>query len=227
MPVDLSPPSSLDEAFMIASAAQKYDMRSAMERSRGLLRNFVSDSNCIRAYGTAYRLRLREEMIMAVPLTLRRDLSLSSLGVDLRHLTGSALYDLWVYRATCAKVISKFIDQKISNGDGAEWLPRGHSTSASRGCISTIMRTSIPAWYHAFVGQIALTMAEDPEQRFPSRSQKLDSLISACQDHSKHCRYCLEKYDHVDVYRQMWAKLMDTIDEVIAQVDLAKQFSGF
>lgn len=144
MPVDLRPPSSLDEAFMIVSAAQKYDMRSAMERSKGLLLNLVSDSNCIRAYGTAYRLRRREEMIMAAPLTLGCDLSISSLGVELRYLTGSALYDLWVYRTTCAKMISKFIDRKLSNGDGVKWLPRGHNTFVS-GCTSTTKGTSIPA----------------------------------------------------------------------------------
>lgn len=63
-------------------------------------------------------------------------------------------------------------------------------------------------------------MADDPERGFPSRSQRLDGLISACQDHSKHCRYCTDKYDHGDVYRQMWAKLMDAIDEVIVQVSM-------
>ena len=94
-------PRSYKEVFALLAVCQKYDMVSMQYYIRKEARTFPKPkmTEVFGAYAIANSMGLDPEMEAAARLTLRRLMSFESFGEELRSFTGSALRDLFRYRA--------------------------------------------------------------------------------------------------------------------------------
>ncbi|KAF8268892.1 hypothetical protein EI94DRAFT_1062062 [Lactarius quietus] len=107
-------PDTLEDALLLLSACQKYQMDFITTRIRSLIRActppLFTAENSFRAYGIASCYHLEEEALYAARLTLERTMSFNSCGEDLRFISGADLFRLFVYRDKCTGVAIDCID---------------------------------------------------------------------------------------------------------------------
>ncbi|KAI0316423.1 hypothetical protein OF83DRAFT_246103 [Amylostereum chailletii] len=104
-PIDPIIPTTVDDAFGVLNAAQKYDMGGILRLSRILFfdrkDDLVTARNAFRAYGLAFEHGLRGEALHAARLTLDLPMTFDKIGRDLYTTSGRALCALRKYRVTC------------------------------------------------------------------------------------------------------------------------------
>jgi hypothetical protein len=112
-------PLSLDDLIVAFDMARKYEIATMSDR---LLTDFggltTLQNKPLEAFCGAYSRGLAKEAKIAAAASLKRRLTLDSIGDELQYTNGPAFHSLWKYHRACSAVAIKAI-----SGDVFGWIP--------------------------------------------------------------------------------------------------------
>ena len=223
-PMDPIVPDTLEDAYSLLSACQKYQMDTTLTRISALIRTctppLFTAKNSFRAYGIASRYHLEEEALHAARLTLECSMDFDTLGEDLRFISGADLFRLCGYRNECTKVAKDSIGINRTTC---------RFPSFNEGCLYYDRYTPekfVPRWWHShFLARVA---GRPSPKTVTDRRAFRDAVIShrAGSGSLDGCQSCLIPDFEYMTSNALCAAFEEKLREVIEQVRLDRALGG-
>lgn len=220
-------PESVEDGLSVAAAAQKYDCECAIQRANALLSERITTDNCIRAYGTSHRLRLREPMVLSARLSLDRSIAIYDLGDDLRYLTGTALLDLAAYRKACADhlVLGEWLSSLPEQDNEHRWklLSELQLPVCSHYVCDLCLYIYVYDFLPMMVKEFAKTKAASSELFDPARAFPFEKLtIEWLHKHNKAvvqcCGVCHEQFEKASTQARLCSTFTGYLRQAVKEV---------
>lgn len=190
-PVSYTPPSTLLAVARVLAVISLYDMESTIESFQsywiGLLDDAAANKDpaaLFEAYALACDLGLREEAELAAEWTVQYPMILKDSIRPLRHASGRAISDLWVYRKKCMAAIRFNLSQLGGAPDNNElWLGGWAACNKSRKSLA-------PKWVGRMMDNMILR--DDESLAFRAAAFR-DKFLSKLRAHARrdNCVFCL------------------------------------
>jgi BTB/POZ domain len=188
----------------------KYDMRDYMEAVR---KQFVSPAfmgkEPLRAFAIAYRLKLKDEAILAMKESIRHPL-MTPYITDLEHIPASAYHHYFTYRNLCAERVMTLVDPEI----GPIWSKFTWYRYNRCGCAKESDRRNWRFWFVNYVNRVAKSLAARPCVEAATDPEWFELVTKEAE-----CLCCTQKA-HEDLAAFSRDHLLPSIRKEISEVSI-------
>ncbi|KAI0039403.1 hypothetical protein FA95DRAFT_1612598 [Auriscalpium vulgare] len=224
-PLPATPPTTFDQAALLISCMLKYEMESVAGTLRRCLTApshptqhvLINSDNALQVYALATKYRLAEECHLAARQTLRKALTWTHLGSDLRLINGDALHELYQYHERCRKAVCDCVNKAISGYAPSAGTWKRTVGNAGR-CPNAQKTSLVPEWWSAFLQAVVRKMDSDAVPTYEETVVGHEVFRSGLNAHVKDagCQACLTIYaEGGDKFSAMLrAEIEAAIDEV-------------
>jgi hypothetical protein len=174
-------PESYEKTLALLSAAQKYDMSTALSKFRSEIgRQLPTTEDSFRAYAIASSKQLIPEMETAARLTLDHPMTFEAIGDGLPLFEGSAMRDLVRFRKRCHDKLLLFFE---GFADGSNSLLEIWFGCTQNPFIFQSDKELFPGWFIDLISRFTEGLKEAYTNPFPKPSSLRKDFIATLLPH--------------------------------------------